>query len=204
MRGTSTTSTHEDSTVIDISVTLNGTTRSLSCEPWVTLLDLLRERVHLTGTKKGCNHGACGACTVLVDGRRVLSCLTLAVTCDQRRIITIEGLKSGDSLHPMQEAFARHDALQCGYCTPGQIISAVGMLAEAEAGMPSAASNVTVPFAGRGALTEAEVRERLSGNICRCAAYQNIVAAVQDVASAHDPVKSAETLQSSQTALVTV
>jgi xanthine dehydrogenase YagT iron-sulfur-binding subunit len=204
MRGTSTTSTHEDSTVIDVSVTLNGTTRSLSCEPWVTLLDLLRERVHLTGTKKGCNHGACGACTVLVDGRRVLSCLTLAVTCDQRRIVTIEGLKSGDSLHPMQEAFARHDALQCGYCTPGQIMSAVGMLAEAKAGMPSAASNVTVPFAGQGALTEAEVRERLSGNICRCAAYQNIVAAVQEVASAHDSVKSAETLQSPKTALVTV
>jgi xanthine dehydrogenase YagT iron-sulfur-binding subunit len=113
-------------------------------------------------------------------------------------------LKSCDSLHLMQEAFARHDALQCGYCTPGQIMSAVGMLAEAEAGMPSAASNVTIPFAGRAALTEAEVRERLSGNICRCAAYQNIVAAVQEVASAHDSVKSAETLQSSQTALITV
>ena len=169
--------------MVDLSCRVNEANVTARVEPWVTLLDLLREGLGLTGTKKGCNHGACGACTVLVDGRRVLSCLTLAVTCRDRRVLTIEGLGSAESAHPMQDAFARHDALQCGYCTPGQIMSAVGMLAEAESGMPSAASNVTCRFEGRAALTDAEIRERLSGNICRCAAYQNIVAAVREVSS---------------------
>ncbi len=169
--------------MVDLSCRINDDNVAARVEPWVTLLDLLRERLHLTGTKKGCNHGACGACTVLVDGRRVLSCLTLAVTCRDRRVLTIEGLASAESAHPMQDAFARHDALQCGYCTPGQIMSAVGMLAEVDSGMPSAASNVTHPFEGRAGLTESEIRERLSGNICSCAAYQNIVAAVREVSS---------------------
>ena len=165
-----------------VSISVNNRVETVRVEPWVTLLDLLRERLRHTGTKKGCNHGACGACTVLIDGQRVLSCLTLAVTCQDREVTTIEGLAAeNQSLHPMQDAFARHDALQCGYCTPGQIMSAVGMLREVDACMPSAASNVSVVFEGRKHLTEREIRERMSGNLCRCAAYQNIVTAIQEV-----------------------
>jgi xanthine dehydrogenase YagT iron-sulfur-binding subunit len=169
---------------VKTSLTVNGVALEVKLEPWVTLLDALRERLAITGPKKGCNQGACGACTVLIDGRRVLSCLTLALTCRDREVVTVEGLVSADGTpHPLQTAFAEQDALQCGYCTPGQIMSAVGMLAEAETGMPSAAGDVRKPFEGLEALTEQEIRERLSGNICRCAAYQNIVAAVQRVAA---------------------
>jgi xanthine dehydrogenase YagT iron-sulfur-binding subunit len=177
-----------------ISINVNNRPETVRVEPWVTLLDLLRERLHHTGTKKGCNHGACGACTVLVDGQRVLSCLTLAVTCRDRGVTTIEGLtEEFPPLHPMQDAFARHDALQCGYCTPGQIMSAVAMLREVDDRMPSAASNVSVVFEGRKHLTEREIRERMSGNLCRCAAYQNIVTAIQEVAAQSTPERESST-----------
>jgi xanthine dehydrogenase YagT iron-sulfur-binding subunit len=163
---------------------INSAPHDVSVEPWTMLLDTLRERIGLTGTKKGCNHGACGACTVLVDGRRVLSCLTLALAVRDREITTIEGLAGSDgALHPMQRAFVELDALQCGYCTPGQIVSAVGMLAEVDRACPSAATAPTRSFAGRADLDEREIRERMSGNLCRCAAYQNIVAAIHRVAA---------------------
>jgi xanthine dehydrogenase YagT iron-sulfur-binding subunit len=145
---------------------VNGQENQVDCESRVTLLDLLRERLHLTGTKKGCGHGQCGACTVLVDGVRMKSCLLLAVAAEGSEITTIEGLAQNGQLHPMQEAFLKHDGFQCGFCTSGQICSAVGMLKELDA--------------GAGELTAAEVRERMSGNICRCGAYPNIVAAVLD------------------------
>ena len=144
-----------------IGLKINGAVVRLEVAPWVTLLDLLRERLHLTGTKKGCDHGQCGACTVLVDGERINSCLTLAVMRDGAEVTTVEGLADGDVLHPVQQAFIDQDAFQCGYCTPGQICSAVGMIRE-----------------GR-ARTEAEIREAMSGNLCRCGAYVNIVAAVR-------------------------
>jgi xanthine dehydrogenase YagT iron-sulfur-binding subunit len=143
-------------------------------------LDALRERLGLTGAKKGCDHGQCGACTILLDGRRVNSCLALAVAHQDADIVTIEGLApDADHLHPLQRAFIAHDALQCGYCTPGQICSAVGMLREAEAGWPSAASADLT--AERYPLDEAEIRERMSGNLCRCAAYANIVPAIREL-----------------------
>lgn len=149
-------------------VNINGTMRQVSIEPRVTLLDMLREHLHLTGTKKGCDHGQCGACTVHVDGARVNACLTLAMTTEGSTVTTIEGLTDGDNpatarLHPMQEAFIKHDGFQCGYCTPGQIMSAVACIREGHAGSPD------------------EVREYMSGNICRCGAYANIVAAIMDV-----------------------
>ena len=137
--------------------------QKLAVEPWVSLLDLLRERLDLTGTKKGCDHGQCGACTILVDGKRINSCLALAVTRDGSDIVTIEGLAYGEALHPLQQAFIDHDAFQCGYCTPGQICSAVALIAEGHA------------------KTRAEVRELMSGNICRCGAYTNITDAIMDV-----------------------
>lgn len=146
-----------------LNVTINGVKQSVRIEPRVTLLDLLRERLHLTGTKKGCDHGQCGACTVHVDGERVNSCLTLALTTEGRNVTTIEGLADGDNLHPMQEAFLEHDGFQCGYCTPGQIMSAVCCIREGHANTPD------------------EVREYMSGNICRCGAYSNIVDAIMDV-----------------------
>jgi xanthine dehydrogenase YagT iron-sulfur-binding subunit len=165
---------------ISIKLTVNGTIHSLEMEPRVTLLDALREHLHLTGTKKGCDHGQCGACTVLINGRRINSCLTLAVMHEGDDVVTIEGLGSPGALHAMQAAFIEHDGFQCGYCTPGQICSAVAMLAEAKAGWPShATADVASPQI---ALTDAEIRERMSGNICRCAAYPNIVAAIRDVA----------------------
>jgi len=173
---------------VPLRILINGAPRDVSVEPWTTLLDALRERIGLTGTKKGCNHGACGACTVLVDGRRVLSCLTLALTVREREITTIEGLAGCDgALHPMQRAFAEYDALQCGYCTPGQVVSAVGMLAEVDGARPSAATLPTRSFTGRADLDEREIRERMSGNLCRCAAYQNIVAAIRHVAASTAP-----------------
>jgi len=162
-----------------VTLTVNGQRHRLTFDPRTSLLDLLREHMQLTGTKKGCDHGQCGACTILLNGRRITSCLTLAVMHDGDDIVTIEGLGSPDALHPLQAAFIDHDAFQCGYCTPGQICSAVGMLAEASAGWPShATADVSVEHVE---LTPPEIRERMSGNICRCAAYPNIVAAIQEV-----------------------
>ena len=152
------------STQTDVTLGVNGSPRSLFVDSRVTLLDALRDELGLTGTKKGCDQGACGACTVLLDGRRVLSCLTLVAQCDGREVSTIEGLAADGRPHPLQEAFIRHDGFQCGYCTPGQIMSAVALLDEGRAG------------------SDEEVREFMSGNLCRCGAYPNIVAAVRDVA----------------------
>ena len=158
-------------TIVEVAVTLrvNGVDHKLSLDPRVTLLDALRDAVGLTGTKKGCDQGACGACTVLLDGKRVVSCLTLAAQCDGREVTTVEGLSQDGDLHPVQEAFIRHDAFQCGYCTPGQIMSAVALLAEGRAG------------------SDAEIREFMSGNLCRCGAYPNIVEAIREVAEAGGP-----------------
>jgi xanthine dehydrogenase YagT iron-sulfur-binding subunit len=162
-----------------VRLTINGRDYDLDLDPRTTLLDALREHVALTGSKKGCDQGQCGACTILVNGQRIKSCLALAVMHDGDEITTIEGLAQDGALHPMQAAFVRHDGFQCGYCTPGQICSAVALVAEHEAGWPSwaTADVATVP-----ALTDAEIAERMSGNICRCAAYPNIVAAIRDVA----------------------
>ena len=165
---------------VDVGLTVNGAHHDLKVDPRTTLLDLLREHLGLTGTKKGCDHGQCGACTELVDGLRKNSCMNLAATCDDREIVTIEGLGTEQALHPLQAAFVKHDGFQCGYCTPGQICSAAGMLAELKRGLPSA---VTADLkASVIELAENEVRERMSGNICRCAAYPNIVAAILDAA----------------------
>ena len=161
-----------------VRLTINGRQHALDLDPRTTLLDALREHLALTGTKKGCDQGQCGACTVLVNGQRIKSCLTFAVMHGDDEITTIEGLEGAD-LHPMQAAFVRHDGLQCGYCTPGQICSAVAMLAEHQAGWPS---HVTADVATKPALTNAEIAERMSGNICRCSAYPNIVAAIREVA----------------------
>lgn len=165
---------------VTVELQINGHPHSLTLDPRTTLLDALREHLALTGSKKGCDHGQCGACTVLIEGRRVNSCLTLAVMHDGQPITTIEGLAEGDRLHPLQAAFVEHDGFQCGYCTSGQICSAVGMLAESRQGMPSyVTETLTKPTAE---LTDAEIRERMSGNICRCGAYPNIVAAIKQAA----------------------
>jgi xanthine dehydrogenase YagT iron-sulfur-binding subunit len=166
--------------VVDVELQINGHPHSLTLDPRTTLLDALREHLALTGSKKGCDHGQCGACTVLIEGRRINSCLTLAVMHDGQSITTIEGLALGDNLHPMQAAFVEHDGFQCGYCTSGQICSAIGMLAEGRQGMPSYVTEDLTQAATE--LTDAEIRERMSGNICRCAAYPNIVAAVRQTA----------------------
>jgi xanthine dehydrogenase YagT iron-sulfur-binding subunit len=158
---------------------VNGTARALELDTRTSLLDTLREHLHLTGTKKGCDHGQCGACTVIVDGRRINSCLTLAVMHDGDKIVTIEGLGTPDKMHPMQDAFVVHDGYQCGYCTPGQICSAVAVLDEIKAGIPS---HVTADLTVAPKVTGAELRERMSGNICRCGAYSNIIDAIGDVA----------------------
>jgi xanthine dehydrogenase YagT iron-sulfur-binding subunit len=160
---------------------VNGTRRELELDTRTTLLDVLREQLQLTGTKKGCDHGQCGACTVIVDGRRINSCLTLAVMHDGDTITTIEGLGTPDKLHPMQDAFVEHDGYQCGYCTPGQICSAVAVLDEIKAGIPS---HVTADLTASPKVTASELRERMSGNICRCGAYSNIIDAITDVAGA--------------------
>jgi len=163
-----------------VRVTINRREREVAVDNRTSLLDLLRERVGLTGSKKGCDHGQCGACTVLLDGRRVNSCLTLAVVADGSEVTTIEGLATGTVLHPVQQAFLDRDAYQCGYCTPGQICSAVGVLQEARDGWPS---HVTEDITSQDVvLDDEEVRERMSGNLCRCAAYVNIVPAVLDAA----------------------
>ena len=153
---------------IPVSLTINGQQHNLKLQPWVSLLDALREHLKLTGTKKGCDHGQCGACTVLVDGKRINSCLTMAVMKDGAEITTVEGLSKGDELHPIQQAFIDHDAFQCGYCTPGQICSAIGMFTEGKA------------------KTEADVKELMSGNLCRCGANSNIIAAIMDVKNGGD------------------
>jgi xanthine dehydrogenase YagT iron-sulfur-binding subunit len=159
-------------------VRINGTEVALPSDARVSLLDLLRETLHLHGTKKGCNQGACGACTVLVDGERMLSCLALAVQFAGREVTTIEGLSDGHGLHPLQRAFIEHDGFQCGYCTPGQICSAVGMAAEVKRGVPSVVTADLAADAVR--LTRDELRERMSGNLCRCGAHNGIVAAIAE------------------------
>ena len=148
-------------TLVSVTLTVNGTRHALTLDPRSSLLDVLRDRLDLTGTKKGCDHGQCGACTVLIDGRRIVSCLTLAVLTDGASVTTVEGLAKDGTLHPLQQAFIDHDAFQCGYCTPGQLCSAAGLIAEGMAKTPD------------------EIRELMSGNICRCGAYPNIVAAIQ-------------------------
>ncbi|WBB70832.1 2Fe-2S iron-sulfur cluster-binding protein [Micromonospora sp. WMMD812] len=162
-----------------MAVTVNGTRRDLTLDNRTTLLDALREHLGLVGAKKGCDHGQCGSCTVLLDGRRVKSCLIFAVTLDDRTVVTVEGLAGPDGLSPLQEAFIAQDAFQCGYCTPGQLCSARGMLDEVAANWPSV---VTDDLSGPVDLTDAEIRERMSGNLCRCAAYPHIVAAVREAA----------------------
>ena len=163
-----------------IRLQVNGQSRTLDLDNRTTLLDALRESLHLTGTKKGCDHGQCGACTVIVDGRRINSCLTLVVMHAGSQVTTIEGLGTATKLHPMQAAFIRHDGFQCGYCTPGQICSAVAMLDELEAGVPS---HVSADLDVRPVLSAEELRERMSGNLCRCGAYSNIADAIVDVAA---------------------
>jgi xanthine dehydrogenase YagT iron-sulfur-binding subunit len=169
-----------DSTALSrVTLSVNGKTQRLALDTRTTLLDALREHLHLTGTKKGCDHGQCGACTVIVDGRRINSCLTLAVMHEGAKVTTIEGLGTPGNLHPMQAAFVKHDGYQCGYCTPGQICSAVGMLGEIAQGVPS---HVSADLAAKPQRSTVEFRERMSGNICRCGAYSNIVEAISEVA----------------------
>ncbi|AZI26421.1 ferredoxin [Pedobacter sp. G11] len=165
----------------NISFSVNGTKQKLMVDSRMTLLDMLRERLNLTGSKKGCDHGQCGACTLIVDGKRILSCLTLAAACEDKKVTTIEGLSTGNELHPMQVSFIKHDGFQCGYCTPGQICSAVALMDEAENGD---ASYVTVNIRKKSKsvkLNDQEIRERMSGNLCRCGAYPNIVDAIREV-----------------------
>jgi xanthine dehydrogenase YagT iron-sulfur-binding subunit len=166
---------------VAVSLRVNGVEKSLTLDSRVTLLDALREKMALTGSKKGCDHGQCGACTVIVDGRRVLSCLTLAAACEGKSVTTIEGLANGETLHPLQAAFIKHDGFQCGYCTPGQICSAVALLQEAKNGELSYVSEDFQQKARALTLTDDEIRERMSGNLCRCGAYPNIVAAIREV-----------------------
>jgi len=167
------------SATMPVSIKINGKTRKMDLDPRTTLLDALREHLSLTGTKKGCDHGQCGACTVIVEGRRINSCLTLAAMHDGEEVTTIEGLGTPEDLHPMQAAFVKHDGYQCGYCTPGQICSAVSTIAEIKAGIPS---HVSGDLTAKPQITVEEIRERMSGNICRCGAYSNIIDAMKEVA----------------------
>jgi xanthine dehydrogenase YagT iron-sulfur-binding subunit len=172
----------QDSEGISVSITVNGQPRTIMVEPRMTLLDALREELALTGTKKGCDRGECGACTVHVAGRRILSCMTLAAMQEGKHVTTIEGLERDGKLHPLQAAFIEHDGFQCGFCTSGQIMSGVAVIEEATAGWPSAAAvDVRRPFT-LADLSDAEIRERMSGNLCRCACYPNIVDAVAEAA----------------------
>ncbi|PYE29994.1 xanthine dehydrogenase YagT iron-sulfur-binding subunit [Rhizobium sp. PP-F2F-G38] len=175
------TAKNSESLVASTSVqfTVNGAAHHLELDNRTSLLDALREHLHLTGTKKGCDHGQCGACTVMVDGRRINSCLTLAIMHEGDEITTIEGLGTPEDLHPMQAAFVKHDGFQCGYCTPGQICSSVAVLAEIRAGIPS---HVTTDLTAPTEVSDVEIRERMSGNICRCGAYPNIIEAINEVA----------------------
>jgi xanthine dehydrogenase YagT iron-sulfur-binding subunit len=168
---------------VSLALHVNGIERTARVDTRVTLLDLLRETFQLTGTKKGCDQGTCGACTVIVEGQRVLSCLTLAVSCVGQNVLTIEGLSIGEASHPVQAAFLDCDAYQCGFCTPGQILSAVALVDEARSGVPSHATGDVTQPATAGTLSDEEIRERMSGNLCRCGAYTNIVAAVRRVLS---------------------
>ncbi|MBW4598025.1 MAG: 2Fe-2S iron-sulfur cluster binding domain-containing protein [Calothrix sp. FI2-JRJ7] len=186
---------------VPVNLNINGNKYTLSIEPRVTLLDALRERLKLTGSKKGCDHGQCGACTVMIDGQRVYSCLSLAVMQEGKQITTIEGLTQGNNLHPMQVAFIENDGFQCGYCTPGQICAAVALIDEVKRGCVSV---VTEKLAGTEQLTnlsEAEIRERMSGNLCRCSAYNGIVAAIQQVAGTTPPSPSASIMVQGQEGL---
>ncbi len=173
--------TNPPADAVPIKLNINGAEKSVSIDTRSSLLDTLRERLDLTGSKKGCDHGQCGACTVIIDGRRQLSCLTLAVMCDGKKITTIEGLADGDKLHPMQQAFLDYDGFQCGYCTPGQICSAVAMLDEAKNGDASQVTQNLSVKAANLKLSDDEIRERMSGNLCRCGAYPNIVDAIKEV-----------------------
>jgi xanthine dehydrogenase YagT iron-sulfur-binding subunit len=171
-----------EATEATVTLTVDGSTRTATVDTRTSLLDALRERLGVTAPKKGCDHGQCGACTVLLDGRRTLSCLALAVAQQGRVVVTASGLDDSGDPHPMQEAFVEHDALQCGYCTPGQICSAVGVLEEAAAGHPSLVTDPDAPAGDGVPLSDEEIRERMSGNLCRCGAYVNIVAAIRAVA----------------------
>ena len=178
----------EPPVLADVRLRINGTEHDLTIDTRTSVLDLLREHLDLTGAKKGCDHGQCGACTILIDGRRANACLILAVAHDGAEVLTVEGLAAaaggadGEELHPLQRAFIEHDAFQCGYCTPGQLCSAAGMLAEAAEGWPSAVTP-ELGTAGEIELTPAEIRERMNGNLCRCGAYANIVPAIADAAA---------------------
>jgi xanthine dehydrogenase YagT iron-sulfur-binding subunit len=173
---------------VRVTLKINGAPKTLEVDSRTVLLDALRERLELTGTKKGCDQGQCGACTVLVDGRRVLSCLTLAATCEGREVTTVEGLAKGDVLHPVQAAFIKYDGFQCGYCTPGQICSAVGLLEEAKRGEVSHVTEDVTAAVTK--LSDDEIRERMSGNICRCGAYPKIVAAIQEAHSGKETART--------------
>ncbi|MGW3417673.1 2Fe-2S iron-sulfur cluster-binding protein [Streptomyces phaeochromogenes] len=184
-----------------ISLNINGEKHALSVDHRTTLLDALRERLDMTGTKKGCDQGQCGACTVLLDGRRAVSCLQLAVAAEGREITTIEGMATGDQLHPVQKAFLDLDGYQCGYCTPGQICSAIAVIEEHAAGWPSAVTDDVRPEAGPPPLSADEIRERMSGNLCRCGAYVSIVEAVARAAAAETrTVTSADLPQTEEAA----
>ncbi len=179
---------------INIRLNINGNVQSLSIEPRVTLLDALRELIGLVGTKKGCDHGQCGACTVLIEGQRVYSCLSLAIMQEGKQIVTIEGLAQGDQLHCVQAAFIDNDGFQCGYCTPGQICASVALLSEVSQGCASAVTQDLERPPQLTELSEGEIQERLSGNLCRCGAYNGIVAAVQQAAGIHPPSPAATIL----------
>ena len=166
---------------VKVALKVNGAEQSINVDSRMTLLDALRERMQLTGSKKGCDHGQCGACTVIIDGRRVLSCLTLTAQCEGKSVTTIEGLAKGDQLHPMQAAFIKHDGFQCGYCTPGQICSAVALMDEAKNGEASYVTSDVRTKSRSVQLSDDEIRERMSGNLCRCGAYPNIVKAIKEV-----------------------
>lgn len=181
---------------MNITLKINGKSQSLTIEPRVTLLDTLRENLGLVGSKKGCDHGQCGACTVLIDGQRVYSCLSLAVMQEGKEIVTIEGLAKGDTLHPMQSAFIENDGFQCGYCTPGQICASVALVEEVKRGCGSAVTADLNKPPQLAELSEAEIKERLSGNLCRCSAYNGIVAAVQQVTGQKPPSPNAHIMVS--------